>query len=142
VVIAFLDYFLNIDIFYEKMLSITSKRLYSSSARRFADAAKSTYPIALIVNVEIKKDRVADFLKVIEQDAIGSRERENGGCLRFNVHRDQTNESKFIVYEVYKDQAAIEFHKSTPHFKLWTDFKESGGVASVSFSKTDAIFFV
>jgi len=104
-------------------------------------AAKSTYPVALVVNVEIKKDRLVEFLKVIEQDAIGSRERENGGCLRFDVHRDQTNESKFIFYEVYKDDAAIEFHKSTPHFKLWTDFKESGGVAAISLTKTDAIFY-
>lgn len=103
--------------------------------------SERAFPVALIVNVEIKKDRVNDFLKVIEQDAIGSRERENGGCLRFDVHRDQTDESKFIFYEVYKDDAAIEYHKTTDHFKLWTQFKESGGVVSVSFTKTDAIFY-
>lgn len=103
--------------------------------------ASKSYPVALVVNVEIKRDRLVEFLKVIEEDAIGSRERENGGCLRFDVHRDQTDETKFIFYEVYKDDAAIEFHKNTEHFKLWTNFKESGGVVSVSFIKTDAIFF-
>lgn len=112
----------------------------STLSLRLSMSAK-TYPVALVVNVEIKRDRLSDFLKVIEEDAIGSRERENGGCLRFDVHRDQTNECKFIFYEVYKDDAAIEFHKNMEHFKLWTGFKESGGVVSISFTKTDAIFY-
>ena len=113
----------------------------SRVSRLKMSTSNSPYPISLIVSVEIKSDKVADFLKVIEEDAIGSRERENGGCLRFDVHRDQANDSKFIFYEVYKDESAILFHKNTEHFKLWTDFKASGGVVSQSVIKNDAIFF-
>ena len=112
-----------------------------SSLRLFMASNSSPKPVALVVNAQIHKNRLAEFLNVIEADAIGSRQRENGGCLRFDVLQDQTDECKFIFYEVYKDDAAIEFHKSTEHFKLWTAFKESGGVVSVSFTKTDAIFF-
>ena len=78
----------------------------------------------------------------MEEDAIGSRERENGGCWRFDVLQDQSNPSKFIFYEVYVNDDAVEFHKTTPHFKLWSDFKESGGTVSVSAVKANATFFV
>jgi len=36
---------------------------------------------------------------------------------------------------------AFTFHKTTPHFKLWTDFKNSGGVISQSAEMYDAIIF-
>lgn len=98
-------------------------------------------PKALVVTVEIRDGRIEEFLKVIKEDAVGSRERENGGCLRFDVLRDASAPNKFIFYEVYKDTAAIDFHKATPHFALWSKFKESGGVISQHVSKADAIFF-
>ena len=55
-------------------------------------------PICLVVSVEIMEDRIDDFLKAIEADAIGSRkESENGGgCLRFDVLRDQEQSNKFV----------------------------------------------
>ena len=40
-----------------------------------------------------------------------------------------------------KDAAAIDVHKATPHFKVWSDFKESGGVVSQVSAKYDAIDF-
>ena len=98
-------------------------------------------PIAIIVSVEIKEDRIEDFLVAIEADAIGSRTNENGGCLRFDVLRQKDNSNAFVFYEVYADEEAMEFHRNTPHFKLWTDFKASGGVVSQSVVKCDGTFF-
>ena len=50
-----------------------------ASQRLRTGALKSTSePISLIVSLTIKEDRLDDFLKVIEEDAVGSRERENG----------------------------------------------------------------
>lgn len=98
-------------------------------------------PIVLIVTVEVVPDRIEDFLKAMEIDAIGSRTNENGGCLRFDVNRDATDPNKFYFYEVYVDADAIERHKLTPHFKAWTDFRESGGVVSFSVIKGSTVFF-
>lgn len=86
-------------------------------------------------------DTPGRLAQVIEEDAVGSRERENGGCLRFDVLRDQEKSNVFRFYEVYVDAAAIDFHKNTPHFALWKDFKASGGVISQTSSKNDCIFF-
>lgn len=98
-------------------------------------------PIVLVVNVEIKEDRLDEFLKIIEIDAIGSRTQENGGCLRFDVLRSKESINKFTFYEAYVDESAVIFHKNTPHFKLWTDFKSSGGVLTQSATKLDGIFY-
>jgi autoinducer 2-degrading protein len=103
--------------------------------------SSGAFPISLVVFVEIQEDRIPEFLQVIEEDARGSRERENGGCLAFDVLRDQAQANKFIFYEVYRDAEALEFHGTTPHFQLWKDFKASGGVISISVSKADAIFY-
>ena len=77
----------------------------------------------------------------LETDARGSVENEGGGCLRFDVLRDQTNPLKFTFYEVYKDADAAARHREQPHFKVWTDFKASGGVVSQTSSKSDAWLF-
>ena len=98
-------------------------------------------PIVLIVSVEIKPDRIEDFLRVIEEDAIGSREREDGGCLRFDVIRDVSDSNKFIFYEVYLNEDAIARHREMPHFQLWKEFRESGGVANFSCVKGSGTFY-
>ncbi len=57
-----------------------------------------------------------------------------------DVHQSQDNPNRFFFYEVYKDADAVAFHKEQPHFALWTNFKESGGVVSSISHKLDGIF--
>ena len=71
--------------------------------------------IAIWVKVKVKADRRADFLKAIEVDALGS-ERDEPGCLRFNVLQD---ENVYYFFEVYRDQAALEAHREAPHYAVW-----------------------
>ena len=77
--------------------------------------------VPVLVEVEVKPERLDEFLEVMRQDAVGSR--TEPGCLRFDVMQDQENPCKFTLYEVYKDAAAAAAHRDFPHFKLWTDFK-------------------
>lgn len=92
-------------------------------------------PIAIVVDAEIEPSRVEEFIKIIEADALGSR--NEPGCLRFDVLR--ASETRFFFYEAYKDLAAIDEHKAQPHFKLWSDFKASGGVVSSVSTKAPAL---
>jgi quinol monooxygenase YgiN len=102
--------------------------------------AVSAQKIAIVVEVEIEPSRLDEFLRVIEADAIGSRERENGGCLRFDVARDLEKPNVFRFYELYASSEAVAFHKSTPHFALWKEFKASGGVISQTASMNEGLF--
>ena len=42
--------------------------------------------------------------------------RKEPGCLMFQAHRHKTDSRRFFIYEQYKDDAALETHRSTPHF--------------------------
>ena len=77
--------------------------------------------VPVLVEVEVKPERLDEFLEVMRQDAVGSR--TEPGCLRFDVMQDQENPCKFVFYEVYKNAEAAAAHRDYPHFKLWTDFK-------------------
>jgi len=34
----------------------------------------------------------------------------------FQVHRHKTDPRRFFIYEQFKDDAALEAHRATPHF--------------------------
>ena len=74
--------------------------------------------IAIWVKVRIKPGMRQRFLEAIEADALGS-ERDEPGCLRFNVLQDAQDDTVYYFYEVYKDQAALEAHRLTPHYAVW-----------------------
>jgi len=74
--------------------------------------------LAMWVKVRIKPGERERFLKAIEVDALGS-ERDEPGCMRFNVLRDAQDENTYYFYEVYRDEAALEAHRAAPHYAVW-----------------------
>jgi autoinducer 2-degrading protein len=39
------------------------------------------------------------------------------GCTLYHANRSTDNRDLFLLYEHYTDQAALEAHRTTPHFK-------------------------
>ncbi len=74
--------------------------------------------LAMWVKVRIKPGERQRFLKAIEVDALGS-ERDEPGCVRFNVLQDAQDQNVYYFYEVYRDQAALEAHREMPHYAVW-----------------------
>ena len=74
--------------------------------------------LTMWVKVRIKPDLRQRFLEAIEVDALGS-ERDESGCLRFNVLQDEHDENVYYFFEVYKDQAALKAHRTMPHYAVW-----------------------
>lgn len=74
--------------------------------------------LAMLVKARIKPEMRERFLHAIEVDALGS-ERDEPGCLRFNVLRDAQDANVYYFYEVYTDEAALEAHRAAPHYALW-----------------------
>jgi quinol monooxygenase YgiN len=65
--------------------------------------------LAIWVKVRIKPELRQRFLDAIEVDALGS-ERDEPGCLRFNVLQDETDPNVYYFYEVYTGPEALEAH--------------------------------
>ena len=72
------------------------------------------------VKVRIKPEQRQRFLEAIEHDALGS-ERDEPGCLRFNVLHDRQDDNVYYFYEVYLDEAALEQHRAAPHYAVWRE---------------------
>ena len=70
--------------------------------------------VVLVVTWMAKQGRenevVGIFAKLQEES------RKESGCLMYLVHRHKTEPRRFLVYEQYKDDAALEAHRSSPHF--------------------------
>jgi quinol monooxygenase YgiN len=70
--------------------------------------------VVLAVTWMAKVGREADVAAVFSKQAEESR--KEPGCVMFVVHRHKTEPRRFFVYEQYKDDAALEAHRATPHF--------------------------
>src|SRR5215472_13001100 len=71
----------------------------------------------IIVRLEVKPDRVDDFLNLVSFNAAESR--KEPGNLRFDVVRSVENTTLFRLYEVYKNDDSIRAHQATPHHAKW-----------------------
>jgi autoinducer 2-degrading protein len=74
--------------------------------------------LAIWVKVRVKPEARSRFLAAIEADALGS-ERDEPGCLRFNVLQEEGDGNVYYFFEVYRDEAALEAHRATPHYAVW-----------------------
>jgi quinol monooxygenase YgiN len=50
------------------------------------------------------------FAKLTEES------RKEPGCTMYQVHRHKTDSRRFFIYEQYNDDAALEAHRTAPHF--------------------------
>ena len=71
--------------------------------------------VILFIEVHVKPEMRDRFLQVIRDDASHS-EHDEPGCLRFDVLQDTEDEYKYYYYEVYKDEDARLYHRTTPHY--------------------------
>ena len=76
--------------------------------------------IALLVTIQIQPEHREAFMESMLDDARGSNNDEPG-CLRFDVLQDSEDPNKIHLYEVYKDQAAVDAHRQAPHFTKWRE---------------------
>jgi quinol monooxygenase YgiN len=58
-----------------------------------------------------KETEVADIFSKLTAES-----RKEPGCAMYQVHRHRTEPRRFFIYEQYKDDAALESHRATPHF--------------------------
>ncbi len=75
---------------------------------------------ALVVKIQMKPEFREQFLKEMWADAIGSEQKEPG-CLMFNITQDKADPNTLYLFEVYKDDQAVEAHKKAPHFVKWLE---------------------
>ncbi len=76
--------------------------------------------LVLCVRIRIKPDRVDEFMAGVEANGRAARETEPG-CLGFEILVDPKDRTNVMLYETYRDEAALEAHQQTPHFKKYLE---------------------
>ncbi len=73
----------------------------------------------IVAQVSIKEEFVADFK---EKAAIMvSATNNESGCICYKLMQNVDSANDFVFYEEYVNQAAIESHSSSDHFKTFGD---------------------
>lgn len=72
----------------------------------------------VLVEFEVRPERVSDFRRRVCQQASDSLEKE-AGCRLFDVCIDPENAACVVLYEIYDDRAAFDLHLDSEHFKAF-----------------------
>jgi quinol monooxygenase YgiN len=76
--------------------------------------AKERTMVVLAVTWMAKAGHEADVAAVFQK--LTEQSRQEPGCAMYQVHRHKTEPRRFFIYEQYKDDAALEAHRTAPHF--------------------------
>jgi (4S)-4-hydroxy-5-phosphonooxypentane-2,3-dione isomerase len=66
--------------------------------------------VTWMAKVGHESDVAALFARLTEES------RKEPGCSMYVAHRHKTDVRRFFIYEQYKDDAALEAHRTAPHF--------------------------
>lgn len=70
--------------------------------------------VVLAVTWMAKTGREAEVAAVFAR--LSEESRKEPGCVMFQVHKHKTEPRRFFIFEQYKDDAAMEAHRASPHF--------------------------
>jgi (4S)-4-hydroxy-5-phosphonooxypentane-2,3-dione isomerase len=70
--------------------------------------------VVLAVTWMAKVGRESEVAGLFEK--LTAESRKEPGCLMYQVHKHKTDPRRFFIYEQYQDDAALEGHRTAPHF--------------------------
>ena len=71
------------------------------------------------VQVHVNAEAVGDFIEATMENARNSI--REPGIARFDVVQQTDDPTRFVLVEVYRDEAATKAHKETAHYAKWRD---------------------
>jgi quinol monooxygenase YgiN len=73
----------------------------------------------VFVHVHVKPDCREGFIQASLENAKATT--QEPGNLRFDVVQQVDDPDRFVLVEVYRDEAGMEAHKQTAHYAKWRD---------------------
>ena len=75
--------------------------------------------VAVLVYLQVKTGSLDQFIAETKANARNSR--QEPGVVRFDVIQQVDDPSRFVLFELYRDEQAIEAHRATAHYAKWRD---------------------
>lgn len=76
-------------------------------------------PRTTLVHIRALPDHLDDFIAATRLNHEGTR--KEPGNLQFDLIQMEEDPSRFVLVEVFQDEAAVNAHKQTAHYALWRD---------------------
>ena len=73
--------------------------------------------MSFIVRMRFNTEDLPRVREALEQLTAASR--REPGCVTYNAHFVDGDVTCVLLYEQYRDEAAAEFHRATPHFEQY-----------------------
>ena len=77
--------------------------------------ATNAMPIFHTAHLRVREDVIEQFRGRLLRHARVSRDAEVG-CHRFDIHQEANDPTLFLLIEIYADDAAFEFHRTSSHY--------------------------
>lgn len=90
--------------------------------------------IVLVVHMTLKpgmEQQCQETLRALTEET-----RKEPGCVQYVAHQSIENPLNFSIYEQYRDQAALEAHRASPHYLRYI----KGGIDALVQSRTRELF--
>ena len=75
--------------------------------------------IANLVSVHVKPEYIEQFKEITTYNHQNTR--KEPGNVRFDVLWNKDDPTRFTLYEVFADEDAVAFHKTTEHYNKWRE---------------------
>jgi quinol monooxygenase YgiN len=75
--------------------------------------------VVLVVNLHVQTKHLEAFRQATLENARSSI--QEPGVVRFDVLQSADDPTRFMLYEVYRDDQAPARHRETAHYKAWLD---------------------
>ncbi len=75
--------------------------------------------IANLVYVHVKEDCIEAFKEITAYNHENTR--KEPGNVRFDILWAKEDPTRFVMYEVFEDEAAVAHHKTTEHYHRWRE---------------------
>ena len=86
--------------------------------------------LAVVANLTVKpgeEESAKDLMRKMQEHT-----RCEPGCRQYNAHQSPEDPRRFVLYELYEDQAALYAHRASPHYEKYV----TGGLRSMTESST------
>ena len=70
--------------------------------------------LALIVNFSVAEANIEEIKRLIR--LMEEHTRREPGCLQYIGQQSVDDPRRFVFYELYRDQAALDAHRASPHY--------------------------
>ena len=83
--------------------------------------------LTVVAKIRAAKGK-GDALAALLAEQAGVVRKNEPGCLAYRPHRSTKDPDLFIFYEQYKDDAAFDVHRKSPHLAAYRERREKEGL--------------